>query len=46
MNIPTISGTVMVSIIATGLILNFAARGSLGKTMQDIATYTTEGYGV
>ena len=46
MNVPQISGTIVLSIIATGLILNFAGRGSLGKTMQELAKYTTEGYGV
>jgi len=46
MNVPQISGTVVLSIIATGLILNFAGRGALGTTMQDLAKYTTQGYGV
>jgi len=36
----------VLSIIATGLILNFAGRGALGTTMQDLAKYTTQGYGV
>lgn len=46
MNVPLFSVTVIGSIIATGLLLNAAGRGNLGATMQKVAKYTTEGYGV
>lgn len=41
-----ISGSVMSTIIVTGLVLNMAGRGIFGETAKKIATYTTEGYGV
>lgn len=42
----TISGVVVTSIIFTGILLNFAGRGNLGTFAQDVAKFTTEGYGV
>lgn len=41
-----ISGSVMTTIVVTGLLLNLAGRGTFGETVKKVANYTTEGYGV
>lgn len=41
-----ISGTVVGSILATGVFLNLAGSGALGTQMQKFAKYVTQGYGV
>ncbi len=44
--VPLVSLTLVVSIIATGVILNVAGSGILGQTVQKGAEYVTKGYGV
>ena len=44
-HIPKISAAVVVSILATGLLLKFAADGNLGAQAQTLAKYVTSGYG-
>jgi len=46
MNIPTISVSIMVTILATGAVLNVAGSGMLGSTVQSAANFITKGYGV
>jgi len=46
MNIPKISGAVVVSILATGALLNLAASGMFGQSVQKAANFVTKGYGV
>ena len=37
---------VMLSILATGAVLNLAGKGTLGTTAMNAAKYVTNGYGV
>lgn len=46
MGIPKISGAVVVSILATGAILNLMGSGMLGSQVQKLSQYITKGYGV
>ena len=46
MNIPKISFGVMVTILATGALLNIAGSGRIGAFPQKLAQYVTKGYGV
>ena len=46
MNIPKISLSVAVTILATGAVLNVAGSGQLGSTVQKAAQFVTKGYGV
>lgn len=46
MKLPYISLSVIGSILATGAILNMAASGTFGTTVQKAAAYVTKGYGV
>ena len=45
-SIPKISGVVVVSILATGAILNLLGSGKMGTFPQSLAKYITNGYGV
>ena len=46
MSIPKISMSVVASILATGVILNWAGSGVFGVNVQKAAQYVTKGYGV
>lgn len=46
MPIPKVSATVVVSILLTGAILNMAGSGMFGVSVQKLAKYVTNGYGV
>lgn len=46
MNNLKISGTVMLSILATGALLNIAGNGMFGTQAQKLAKFITNGYGV
>lgn len=46
MKIPQVSATVIVSILATGVILNMAGSGMFGDSVKKAAAYVTKGYGV
>lgn len=46
MDFPKISASVVVSILATGAILNIAGNGMLGSQAQKLAQFITKGYGV
>jgi len=41
-----ISTTVVFSILATGALLNVAGSGLMGASVQKLAKYVTNGYGV
>lgn len=41
-----VSLTVILSIMATGALLNAASNGLFGQTVKDISNYITKGYGV
>lgn len=41
-----ISGTVVASILATGVLLNMAGTGMFGAQAAKLAKYITNGYGV
>lgn len=44
--LPTISLTLVATILATGAALNVAGSGLLGQTVQKAAAFVTKGYGV
>lgn len=46
MKFPAISASVVVSILATGVLLNLAGSGMFGQSVQKAAQYITKGYGV
>lgn len=46
MTFPKISGSVMLSIIGTGVLLNLAGSGMFGEQVKKAAQYVTKGYGV
>lgn len=46
LSIPTVSVTTIASILATGVLLNWAGSGVFGVTIQKAAQYVTKGYGV
>lgn len=46
MNIPKISLSLVVTILATGAVLNIAGSGKMGQTVQNAAQFVTKGYGV
>jgi hypothetical protein len=46
MTVPKISASLVISILATGALLNVAGSGTLGTQAQKIAQFITKGYGV